>query len=77
MAASSKDGADATPQGSATADWSEDASDGATSNKEETQAEPEDNLITTTYDVAVKLADMQGDPNSPLYSVKRFEELGL
>jgi ATP-dependent RNA helicase DDX19/DBP5 len=29
------------------------------------------------YEVAVKLADLQGDPNSPLYSVKRFEELGL
>ncbi|KAG0138274.1 P-loop containing nucleoside triphosphate hydrolase protein, partial [Tuber indicum] len=29
------------------------------------------------YEVAVKLADLQGDPNSPLYSVKRFEDLGL
>ncbi|KAF2232280.1 DEAD-domain-containing protein [Viridothelium virens] len=29
------------------------------------------------YDVAVKLSDMQADPNNPLYSVKSFEELGL
>ena len=35
------------------------------------------NLIVSNYDVAVKLADMQGDPDSPLYSVKRFEDLGL
>ncbi|KAJ1677652.1 RNA helicase required for poly(A+) mRNA export, partial [Spiromyces aspiralis] len=27
--------------------------------------------------VKVKLADKQADPNSPLYSVKKFEELGL
>ncbi|OMJ28835.1 ATP-dependent RNA helicase DBP5 [Smittium culicis] len=27
--------------------------------------------------VQVKLADVQGDPNSPLYSAKTFEELGL
>lgn len=40
-------------------------------------AEHEDNLVNNTYDVSVKLADMQGDPNSPLYSVKRFEDLGL
>lgn len=29
------------------------------------------------YEVQVKLADLQADPNSPLYSVKTFEELGL
>ncbi|KAL7269587.1 RNA helicase required for poly(A+) mRNA export [Rhizina undulata] len=34
-------------------------------------------LVESTYEVAVKLADMQGDPNSPLFSVKRFEDLGL
>ena len=37
----------------------------------------EDNLVNNNYDVTVKLADMQGDPNSPLYSVKRFEDLGM
>lgn len=37
----------------------------------------ESNLIKSTYEVKVKLADLQADPNSPLYSVKSFEELGL
>lgn len=35
------------------------------------------NLIKSSYEVAVKLADLQADPNSPLYSVKKFEDLGL
>lgn len=38
---------------------------------------PEGNLVKSTYEVKVKLADLQADPNSPLYSVKSFEELGL
>jgi ATP-dependent RNA helicase DDX19/DBP5 len=29
------------------------------------------------WDVEVKLADLQGDPNNPLYSIKKFEDLGL
>lgn len=29
------------------------------------------------YQVNVKLADMQADPNNPLYSAKTFEELNL
>jgi ATP-dependent RNA helicase DDX19/DBP5 len=29
------------------------------------------------YDVQIKLADMQADPNNPLFSIKTFEELGL
>ena len=29
------------------------------------------------YTVDVKLADLQADPNNPLYSIKSFEELGL
>ncbi|KIV97495.1 hypothetical protein PV10_01245 [Exophiala mesophila] len=29
------------------------------------------------YQVEIKLADMQADPNNPLYSAKSFEELGL
>lgn len=37
----------------------------------------ESNLIKSTYEVKVKLADLQADPDSPLYSVKSFEELGL
>ncbi|AOW28226.1 ATP-dependent RNA helicase DBP5 [Candida albicans L26] len=39
--------------------------------------EPATNLIKSSYEVKVKLADIQADPNSPLYSVKSFEELGL
>ncbi|KAF2817551.1 DEAD-domain-containing protein [Mytilinidion resinicola] len=34
-------------------------------------------LIEPEYEVEVKLADMQADPNSPLFSVKSFEELNL
>ncbi|KAL6452873.1 DBP5 ATP-dependent RNA helicase DBP5 [Candida maltosa Xu316] len=44
---------------------------------DETKKEDESNLIKSTYEVKVKLADLQADPNSPLYSVKSFEELGL
>lgn len=38
---------------------------------------PSSNLIKSNHDVQVKLADQQADPNSPLFSVKSFEELGL
>ncbi|KAL0953238.1 hypothetical protein HGRIS_004491 [Hohenbuehelia grisea] len=34
-------------------------------------------LIDSTFEVNVTLADQQLDPNSPLYSAKSFEELGL
>jgi len=34
-------------------------------------------VIEPSYDVDVKLSDMQANPNDPLYSVKSFEELGL
>lgn len=46
-----------------------------------TEAAPADGgnsgLIETTYDVEVKLSDLQNDTESPLYSVSTFEELGL
>jgi len=46
--------------------------------EEETEKKAGDtNLIQNSYEVAVKLQDLQADPNSPLYSVKSFEELGL
>ncbi|KAK6455114.1 RNA helicase required for poly mRNA export [Scheffersomyces xylosifermentans] len=48
--------------------------------KEETkkdETKEDTNLIQSTYEVKVKLADIQADPNSPLFSVKSFEELGL
>jgi len=38
---------------------------------------PASNLLKSTYDVTVTLADQQADPNSPLYSIKKFEDLGL
>lgn len=74
---------------SAPTDWSEDTPESLSVIKKddappttspptkEEEAELDDNLVNNTYDVSVKLADMQGDPNSPLYSVKRFEDLGL
>lgn len=34
-------------------------------------------LADTEYRVEVKLADMQADPNNPLYSAQSFEELQL
>jgi hypothetical protein len=34
-------------------------------------------LLESSYSVVVKLADQQADANSPLYSVKSFEDLGL
>lgn len=43
----------------------------------EATAEDKTDLLESQYEVAVKLAGMQGDPNSPLFSVKRFEDLGL
>ena len=45
--------------------------------KETDKKEQDTNLIQSKYEVAVKLQDLQADPNSPLYSVKSFEELGL
>ena len=41
------------------------------------KATEDSSLIRLEYEVKVKLADLQADPNSPLYSVKLFEELGL
>ncbi|GMM36284.1 ATP-dependent RNA helicase [Saccharomycopsis crataegensis] len=46
-----------------------------TENKEDEK--PQSNLIKSSYEVKLKLADLQADPNSPLYSVKSFEDLNL
>lgn len=35
------------------------------------------NIVETEYNVEVKLADMQADPNNPLFSAQTFEELKL
>lgn len=34
-------------------------------------------LAESEYNVEVKLADLQADPNNPLFSAKSFEELQL
>ncbi|GMM51527.1 ATP-dependent RNA helicase [Starmerella bacillaris] len=44
--------------------------------KEDAKEEPS-GLIDNEYEVEIKLADQQADPNSPLYSVKSFQDLGL
>ncbi|KAH0833237.1 P-loop containing nucleoside triphosphate hydrolase protein [Lanmaoa asiatica] len=44
---------------------------------EATRSEETTELISSTFEVTVTLADQQADPNSPLYSVKSFEQLGL
>ncbi|KAJ6512976.1 P-loop containing nucleoside triphosphate hydrolase protein [Mycena sanguinolenta] len=49
----------------------------ATSSADERPHAPNAELIKSTFEVTVTLADQQGDPNSPLYSAKTFEELGL
>lgn len=46
-------------------------------NEKDKIVDDESNLIKSDYEVKVRLADLQADPNSPLYSVKTFEELGL
>ncbi|KAF7773213.1 hypothetical protein Agabi119p4_5380 [Agaricus bisporus var. burnettii] len=43
----------------------------------ETKTSLDSDLINSTFDVNVTLADQQGNPDSPLYSAKTFEELGL
>ncbi|KAL0639277.1 RNA helicase required for poly(A+) mRNA export [Maublancomyces gigas] len=52
---------------------------GATAAVDPAEATPQEqnDLVESSYEVAVKLVNMQGDPNSPLYSVKRFEDLGI
>ncbi|KIK10013.1 hypothetical protein K443DRAFT_136113 [Laccaria amethystina LaAM-08-1] len=49
----------------------------AASNPEEGKPSVNSDLIQSTFEVTVTLADQQLDPNSPLYSAKTFEELGL
>ena len=44
---------------------------------EKKEDEKDSNLVSSAYEVKVKLADIQADPDSPLYSAKSFDELGL
>ncbi|KAI0342736.1 DEAD-domain-containing protein [Trametopsis cervina] len=41
------------------------------------EAEENSDLVKSNFEVSVTLADQQADPNSPLFSAKTFEELGL
>lgn len=34
-------------------------------------------IYDPSYEVNVKLSDLQGNPDDPLYSIRSFEELGL
>lgn len=34
-------------------------------------------LLEPEFDVNVKLADLQADPNNPLFSVREFSDLNL
>ncbi|WFD30779.1 RNA helicase [Malassezia sp. CBS 17886] len=52
------------------AEWAEDRA-------AEKGGEAEPSLTEPSYDVQVTLADQQADPNSPLYSAKSFDQLGL
>ncbi|EEU08340.1 Dbp5p [Saccharomyces cerevisiae JAY291] len=46
--------------------------------KEDTsEVSTKETVKSSEYEVKVKLADIQADPNSPLYSAKSFDELGL
>lgn len=49
----------------------------ATESKPDAETEVASGLIDTSYDVEVKLSELQNDTESPLYSVSTFEELGL
>lgn len=37
----------------------------------------DDGVVEPSYSVDIKLADLQADPNDPLYSAKTFEQLEL
>ena len=50
---------------------------GKENEKEESGSGSQGPLHESKYDVQVTLADQQADPNSPLYSVKSFDDLGL
>ncbi|KAG7553568.1 hypothetical protein FFLO_03000 [Filobasidium floriforme] len=45
--------------------------------KEASAPGPASKLLQSSYDVKVTLRDQQADPNSPLFSIKSFEDLGL
>lgn len=56
---------------------SDSKTDSVSKQKDVSKIDSDSTLIKPEYEVKVKLADLQADPNSPLFSVKSFEELGL
>lgn len=73
-----KQGNQAAPDAAAASEEKSLESKPETSNEEKNNNDQSNsNLVKSSYEVQVKLADIQADPNSPLYSVKSFEELGL
>lgn len=50
---------------------------GGSDGKKDQKPSEDSNLVKSEYEVKVKLVDLQADPNSPLYSVKSFDDLGL
>ena len=55
-----------------TSDLSEAQNDGGTINQGGSSG-----VYDSSYEVNVKLSDLQANPDDPLFSVKSFEELGL
>lgn len=66
-------------------DWAEEATTPVAEKGEKAEANTDgasswlkgSGLDEPEFDVNVKLADLQEDPNNPLYSVKNFEDLNL
>lgn len=66
---------DASPE--ASAEKSENKAASSEASVTESSIDSKDNLVANKNTVSVKLADIQADPNSPLYSAHSFEELNL
>lgn len=64
---------DEKPAATSSTDSTEPPAEDASGSKERKNTE----LIESAFDVSVTLANQQADPNSPLYSIKEFKELGL
>ena len=57
--------------------WADDVDDKGQTDGATTWNDGSQGLDEPEFDVNVKLADLQEDPNNPLYSVKNFEDLNL
>ena len=66
-----------TPTASAASTQAAPASGSAGDGEKDFMEQGSEGLVSNEFQVQVKLADLQADPNSPLYSAKSFEELPL